>query len=211
MVQSLTCQHWGQLCPSSSLPLPLLKANPEVPGCCQVWAAGSSYAMSGLGWLQVNCRYVTTVSTILSSAVISRSHTGLKYTNSRLQFGLCHANRSQLQDGQHLISSKWPIRYRYHTFVSCLYLYGHHTLQGRYLPNSKWAPCNADEQALTEDAQRLKVNNVAGILRPHSAPLPFVCKDEARLNCRPLQVFSCLLRLTKGTSVTAGLCQSKCI
>lgn len=35
-------------------------------------------------------------------------------------------------------------------------------LQGRYLPNSKWAPCNADEQALTEDAQRLKVNNVAG-------------------------------------------------
>ncbi len=35
-------------------------------------------------------------------------------------------------------------------------------LQGRYLPNSKWAPCNADEQALAEDAQRLQVNNVAG-------------------------------------------------
>ncbi|DBA76874.1 TPA: hypothetical protein ACH3X1_009477 [Trebouxia sp. C0004] len=35
-------------------------------------------------------------------------------------------------------------------------------LQGRYLPNSKWAPCSADDQALSEDAQRLKVNNVAG-------------------------------------------------
>lgn len=36
-------------------------------------------------------------------------------------------------------------------------------LQGRYLPNSKWAPCGADEQALAEDAHRLQVNNVAGM------------------------------------------------
>lgn len=35
-------------------------------------------------------------------------------------------------------------------------------LQGRYLPNSKWAPCNADEQALAENQQRLEVNNIAG-------------------------------------------------
>ncbi|KAL3162097.1 hypothetical protein ABBQ38_009163 [Trebouxia sp. C0009 RCD-2024] len=35
-------------------------------------------------------------------------------------------------------------------------------LQGRYLPNSKWAPCDADEGALAEDAHRRQVNNVAG-------------------------------------------------
>ena len=34
--------------------------------------------------------------------------------------------------------------------------------QGRYLPNSKWAPCDPDDHALAEDAQRLQVNNVAG-------------------------------------------------
>ncbi len=134
--------------------------------------------MSDLGWLLVNCRYVTTVSKVFSSAVISRFHTNLVYTNSRLQFGLRNADWSQLQDSQHLVSSNWPTHYHCHTFVSCLYLYEHNTLQGRYLPNSKWAPCNADEQALTEDAQRLKVNNVAGILRRFLAPLPFVCKNK---------------------------------
>lgn len=35
-------------------------------------------------------------------------------------------------------------------------------MQGRYLPNSKWAPCDPDEEALAEDAQRRQVNNVAG-------------------------------------------------
>lgn len=35
-------------------------------------------------------------------------------------------------------------------------------MQGRYLPNSKWAPCDPDEEALAEDAQRSQVNNVAG-------------------------------------------------
>ena len=35
-------------------------------------------------------------------------------------------------------------------------------MQGRYLPNSKWSPCDPDEEALAEDAQRRQVNNVAG-------------------------------------------------
>ena len=35
-------------------------------------------------------------------------------------------------------------------------------MQGRYLPNSKWAPCDPDEEAIAEDAQRRQVNNVAG-------------------------------------------------
>lgn len=35
-------------------------------------------------------------------------------------------------------------------------------MQGRYLANSKWAPCEPDEQALAEDAERSRINNVSG-------------------------------------------------
>lgn len=35
-------------------------------------------------------------------------------------------------------------------------------MQGRYLSNSKWAPCGPDEEALAEDDRRRQVNNVAG-------------------------------------------------
>lgn len=34
--------------------------------------------------------------------------------------------------------------------------------QGRYLLNSKWAPCEPDQQALQEDAERSRINNIAG-------------------------------------------------
>ena len=66
--------------------------------------------------------------------------------------------------------------------VSVPPLNGHNTLQGRYLPNSKWAPCNADEQALTEDAQRLKVNNVAGILQLFCS-LAFCVQEQGMVLC----------------------------
>ncbi len=51
------------------------------------------------------------------------------------------------------------------------------------MPNSKWAPCNADEQALTEDAQRLKVNNVAGILRHFFGSLAFFVQKQGMVLC----------------------------
>ena len=52
-------------------------------------------------------------------------------------------------------------------------------LQGRYLPNSKWAPCDPDEQALAEDAQRLQVNNVAGISGTKHAYIGKTCAHES--------------------------------
>lgn len=58
-------------------------------------------------------------------------------------------------------------------------------LQGRYLPNSKWAPCDPDDEAIAEDAQRRQVNNVAGaacvthvMLSKHKSHNSFVCCCE---------------------------------
>ncbi len=76
--------------------------------------------MSDPGWLLVNCRSVTTVSMVFSSAVTSSFHTGLEHTHSWLQLGLSNAHWLQLQDDQHLVSSNWPTLYHCHAFVICL-------------------------------------------------------------------------------------------